>query len=200
MSRGETKELKKNNNEGKGGINKDSSSNVEVTNTFDVLNNAEEERSQEKDLLNNVQVEDTSKEVQTNDIIQVDKEKVVNEEVQNKDVSLSKGEKVSIEVVSDGHDDIEEDQILKDEQIHDLTNDSGKESQVEGHINPVILEDKEEVIDSAIDVLGEEVEMTSNALVISNTGKQLGTVIMRSLPNKDDKWESIMQNVEKVYK
>ncbi|KAJ8531628.1 hypothetical protein K7X08_034122 [Anisodus acutangulus] len=132
-------------------------------------------------------------------------------------------------IVSDGHDVIEEDQVLKDEQIHDLKNDGEKESHVEGHNSHVKEDqfkiDQDDLIDNAIDVLGEEVEeMTfDNALVINNTCKQLEPVIKRSSPNKvlhdlvshnvvnlnigkeninlnEDREESIMQNVEKVYK
>ncbi|KAJ8548934.1 hypothetical protein K7X08_030900 [Anisodus acutangulus] len=66
--------------------------------------------------------------------------------------------------LSDGHDVIEDDQILKDEQMHDLRNDIEKETYVKGHISPVkkdrvnpdMIADKDDLIDNSIDGLGEE--------------------------------------------
>ncbi|KAJ8531018.1 hypothetical protein K7X08_025749 [Anisodus acutangulus] len=84
--------------------------------------------------------------------------------------------------VSNGQDVTVDDDTLGKES-HDSV-EIGKELPVEGHSSPVIPEDREEVIDNVINVLGEEVEVTFNALVISNSDTQLVIVVKRSSPNK----------------
>ncbi|KAK4360345.1 hypothetical protein RND71_019297 [Anisodus tanguticus] len=95
-------------------------------------------------------------------------------------------------------------QVLKDEQMHDLTNDVENETYVKGHISPVkkdrinpdMIADKDDLIDNSIDgsspnnVLH---DLVSHIIVNLNIGK-------KNINLDKYKEESILQNFEKEYK